>query len=147
MDSFESFLEKKKQAEKPVDWTNRKDAWLKSVGDFYNDINLWLKPFINRSLISIRSKEISVYEQYIGTYNLNQLDIIIGEDIVSLIPRGTLILGSCGRIDMKGPKGDVLIVEPKWDDWKFVKKFQNKRELMDINAESFQLAIQDIVNG
>lgn len=147
MDSFEKFLEKKNQPEKAVNWDERKNSWVKSVNSLYADINTWLNPFINRSLISVRTKDISIYEQFIGSYDLKQLDIVVGKDIISLIPRGTLILGSNGRIDMKGPKGDLFIIEPEWNKWKFVIKTNNKRELSEVNATSFQSAIQSIANG
>jgi hypothetical protein len=145
-EAFEEFLKKKKEQDRTVDWEDRKNKWTKSVTDFYNNVHKWLYPFTEKALLKIKVKEIMVSEEYIGTYKLNQLDIFLGNDIISLIPRGTLILGSYGRIDMKGPKGDRLIIEQKWGEWKFVTKV-NRRELWDVNNESFESAIQDLVNG
>ena len=144
-EAFEDFLKKKKEEDPKIDWGNRKSQWIKSVNDLYNNIRKWLYPFEIQSLLKINIREIVVSEEHIGTYKLNQLDIFLGNDVVSLVPRGTLILGSYGRIDMKGPKGDRLIIEPKWDEWKFVAKV-NRRELWDVNDESFKSAIQDLVN-
>jgi|SRR6185437_1742590 hypothetical protein len=145
-EAFEDFLKKKKEEDKKVDWEGRRNKWIKTVNDFYNNIHKWLYPFVSQSLLQIKIKEILVSEEYIGSYKLNRLDISIGNDVISLIPRGTLILGSYGRIDMKGPKGDKIIVEQKWNEWRFVTKTA-KRELWDVNEESFKAAIQDLANG
>ena len=145
-EAFSDFLKKKNEEDKKVDWEDRKTKWIKSVNDFYNNVHKWLNPFTIQSLLKTKMKEIIVSEEYIGTYNLNQLDIVIGNDIISLIPRGTLVAGGYGRIDMRGPMGEISIFQKKWGEWKFIQKL-TRSELWDANEESFKSAIQDLVNG
>ena len=47
---------------------------------------------------------------------------------------------------MKGPKGEALIVEPSWNDWKFAVRVP-RTKYWDLNEQSFKEAIQELVNG
>jgi hypothetical protein len=145
-DTFEDFLKKKNGEDKKIDWEARKMMWIKSVDDFYDEVYNWLYPFKQQSLLQIHKRGMIISEEYLGTYTVNQMDILLGNDIVSLIPRGTLILGSYGRIDMRGPKGDRLLVEQKWNEWRFSGQ-TSRRDFWDVNEESFKSAIQEVVNG
>jgi hypothetical protein len=147
VDSFEDFL-KKKSAENEkskINWDERKANWLNSIDELYKNINNWLTPFKNQKLITIKDeKEIELTEEYIGRYPVKRLDIYIGNDIISLTPKGSLIIGSYGRIDMRGPKGEIMIIEPKWNEWKFAKR-SLKLETWDINEDSFKAMLQNLV--
>lgn len=147
IDSFEEFLQKKKQEEEnnKINWDERKSTWLKSIDQLYANIKEWLKTFEEKGFIQIKdNKEISLNEEYIGQYQTRRLDIYLGNDIISLTPKGTLIIGSYGRIDMRGPKGEILIIQPDWEDWKFAKRIP-KLETWNVNSESFKKIIQDLV--
>jgi hypothetical protein len=148
LDSFGELLVKKTQEveKNKVDWEARKTTWLKSVEDFYLNINSWLADFKNAELLKIKEKEIDLNEEYIGNYKTKRLEIYLGNDIITFTPRGTLIIGSYGRIDMRGPKGEALIVEPNWDEWKFAKRTP-KMKYVDVNEQSIKEAIQEIING
>lgn len=147
VDPFKEFLQKKKkeEVENKIDWDERKSKWLKSIDGLYHTIKGWLDAFEDDELIRIRDdKEITLNEEYIGQYQTRRLDIYLGNDIISLTPRGTLIIGSNGRIDMRGPKDEILIIQPDWGDWKFAKRTP-KLETWDVNSESFKKVIQDLV--
>jgi len=145
-DSFEEFLLKKKQEEEEnkINWDERKSIWLKSIDELYANIKEWLESFEDQGFIQIKDdKEITLNEEYIGQYQTRRLNIYLGNDIISLTPKGTLIIGSKGRIDMRGPKGEVLIIQPDWNDWKFAKRTP-KLETWDVNSESLKKIIQDL---
>ena len=148
MDSFSQFLQSKQQEEKIAQSTRqeRLKNWTKSIDDFYAVIKKWLSPFHQQSLLSIEEKEISKTEEYIGQYVTKRLDIRIGNDVISLTPIGTYILGSYGRIDMRGPKAEMIIVERDWNKWEFIQRTP-KRETWQVSEESFKTAIESIING
>jgi hypothetical protein len=146
IDSFEEFLKKKNKDEKPIDWALRRKEWLNSIDEFYQNVNNWLTPFIKGSLLNIEKNDMPIYEQYIGHYYVPQLDIRIGNEIVSLTPKGTMIAGARGRIDLRGPKREIIMLEEKWNNWKFTSKY-NGDNSWNVNATSFQKAIQDVING
>lgn len=147
IDSFEAFLKSKAKEKENnnVDWESRKHKWFDSVNKLYADIDEWLKPFTAQKLLNIETgKLIKLTEEYIGTYEIPRLDIYIGNEIISLIPKGTLILGSNGRIDMIGPKAEIVLIEPEWGEWYFAKRTP-KLETWEINEESFKSFIQKLV--
>ena len=47
IDSFEGFLKKKKEEEQEnkINWEERKNKWLISINQLYDNIKTWLKPF------------------------------------------------------------------------------------------------------
>ena len=147
VDTFEEFLRKKKNDSdvNKVDWDTRKSTWLNSVNKLYDEINKWLAPFEKQGLLSIKSdKKIERYEENIGQYFTQQLDIYLGNDIVSLTPKGTLIIGSMGRIDMISRKGEIMLIEPNWNEWKFAKRTP-KLETWDVSESSFKNILQELV--
>ena len=147
LDTFEEFLKRKatEKEQKKVDWKERKQKWLNSVTKLYSDINEWLEPFKAQKLINVeKSKVIKITEEYIGTYEIPRLDIYVGNEIVSLTPKGTLILGANGRIDMIGPKAEIMLIEPEWGEWQFAKRTP-KLETWEINEKSFKSFIQKLV--
>jgi hypothetical protein len=146
IDSFEEFLKKKTEEKKQnIDWGQRKRDWIESVEKLYSDINEWLKPFIDQHLIDTKvDKIVTLTEEYIGTYEIPRLDIYIAKDIISLTPKGTLIIGSSGRIDMIGPKAEIMLIEPKFGEWLFAERTP-KLKTWELNKESFQSFIQKLV--
>ena len=147
IDSFDEFLKKKNQADENniINWDERKATWLNSINFLYNEIRNWLKPFVEKNLIKIKDdKLIDITEEYIGHYNTNRLDIYLGNDIVSLTPKGTLIMGSYGRIDMSGSRGDIMLIEPDWNKWNFAKRTP-KIETWDVTEDSFKDILQELV--
>ena len=148
IDTFEEFLKKKKLEEKSkkIDWNERRVTWLNSVDQLYLKIRTWLDPFMEQSLLDIKEKNVEINEEYIGLYTIRRLDIYLGNDLISLLPKGTLIIGSYGRVDMKGPKGEIMMVEQKWSEWKLAKRTP-KFQTWDLTAESFKEAFQEVING
>jgi hypothetical protein len=147
LDAFQEMLLNKREEQviKSIDWDGRVATWLSSINKLFEEIKTWLKPFEEDGLLKIKDdKVIRLNEEFIGSYDAKRLDIYFGNDIVSLTPMGTLILGSHGRIDMTGPKGEIMIIEPEWDDWKFVRR-TSKRETWEVNDESFKAIIQELV--
>ena len=143
--AFKIFLEQKQQSgNDKFDWTKRKNQWISSIEDLYTLVTTWLEPFKRDKLLSMKITMIDLTEDYLGNYKVPRFDIYIGNNIVSLIPRGTLIVGAYGKIDMQGPKGDIILVQPEWNQWKF---FQRKTKLVTwaVTSESFMKIIQDIV--
>jgi hypothetical protein len=127
-------------------WDIRKAIWLKSIDDFYSNINLWFDEYKNEGLLKIEDKEINLDEQFIGRYTTKLLEIYLGNDIITFTPRGTLVFGGYGRIDLKGPKGDALLIEQEWNKWKFAKRTPALKYI-DVNEESLKKVIQEIING
>ena len=146
-DSFEEFLRKRKEEETKtakVDWAARESKWLKSVDDVYSSIKTWLDPLKQEGLVDYREGSTNLSEDYIGRYEAATLEVIIGRGKITFTPRGTLIIGSYGRIDVSGPSGDLMLIEREWDSWEFARRTP-KLETWDLDENSFKVAIQSLI--
>ncbi|MFI5139340.1 MAG: hypothetical protein ACHQIM_16075 [Sphingobacteriales bacterium] len=150
-DTFEEFLKKRKgeeEEELEIDWEQKEKQWISSVTEFYRNIKKWLEPFTKEGLLVIREDSwTNIDEDSFGNYDLKKLTIIIGKkDVVTLTPRGKLVVGGYGRIDMRGPQGAISIIHKNGNNWKF-KNMVTLIEFEDANEKSFENVIQDLVNG
>ncbi len=108
----------KKRAEqqlknKGIDWNKRKDIWLESVKELYDEIEQWFPDYVKEGFMTFgRSKEKTISEKDIETYNLNVFEIDVEGDIVIFDPIGTNVLGAFGRIDvyLRGHKADQVML-------------------------------------
>jgi hypothetical protein len=110
---FEIFLDEKEREAKNVptiDWEARKQEWLKSLEKLYDDVNTWLKTYIESDKIRIEQGEVTLEEQHLAKYKAGTRTLYIGAEQVSLQPVGTLLIGARGRVDMEGPKGTVKFI-------------------------------------
>lgn len=139
---FEDFLVGKKN-QRVVNWAARKKKWNKALNELYSNIQNWIKPYSTKGLIRISKRKIILNEDYIGQYNVEQLELFLGADKISFIPRGTLIVGSFGRVDVKGPKGENLLILKKWDEWNFATRFPTIQYL-PFNQDSLFDVIKEI---
>ncbi|MEP7169420.1 MAG: hypothetical protein ABI855_08640 [Bacteroidota bacterium] len=151
--TFEDFLKKTNTESKKVDWEDQKAQWLKSLESFYNNIKGWLEPFRKKGLIEFKEKTEQLSEDNIGIYDANALDIFIGNKRIRLVPKGTMIVGSYGRIDMEGPKGRLMIIQPEWNKWVFLLVTRqllpgipiSPDQRWEVTEESFQEVIEHLV--
>lgn len=177
---FDTFVETKAREPKEsdsIDWEARKLEWLDALARFYREVELWLKDYVAADKIQMKSGELLLHEEYIGTYPAQTRVIIIGADRVVLKPIGTLLIGTRGRVDMEGPKGSVkFILTGKHSngidislsvvDRKGVRARKEKAQpeapeewvwkiatpppkirFIELNAEAFFDALMEVVNG
>lgn len=107
---FEEMLNKQSKEEKTIDWEEQKKQWLCFIDLFYNQINQWLDPYITQHKLSIATNKISLTEDYIGTYEVDQWTVSLPNQTISFKPIGTLLIGTKGRIDMEGPRGRIQFI-------------------------------------
>ena len=67
-----------------------------------------------------------------------------GNGFLYVKPVGTLVLGTYGRVDLNGTKGDRLLILETWENWKFAKRTP-KLETWDWNKENFLETIQELM--
>ena len=100
-----------------IDFEGRKSKWLELVGELYATIEKdWLKKLISRGDIQALESPLRINEQFIGAYDAVRLSLAMDGAFVELTPRGTLVAGANGRVDMSGPGGEVMLVLESPDD-------------------------------
>ena len=108
---FDDFLKSEEQKKKPaVDWEGEKRKWFEHLDKLYGDIQEWLKEYIISHKLKLEFNDIEIYEEALGTYSVKELKIFIGDKIATLTPKGTILIGTKGRVDLKGKAGNVKFI-------------------------------------
>ena len=85
------------------------------IADFTNEVERLLSEIESwvqaENLLSARSS-ISVSEEALGRYTVSKLELNTqdGKKLADLVPIGTRILGANGRIDLRGPYDNAILV-------------------------------------
>ena len=145
----EFFLKKRKQsaATAAVDWDERRDKYLTAVEDLYDEIERMLAEPIGQKSVTLQRRPKQLTENYIGTYTVDDLILVIGNEQVRFSPRGRNIAGAAGRVDVLGERGEVaLIIQPD-SRWGFVQARQPNLRVVNLDeaalAEILQLVMRD----
>lgn len=112
---FDEFVRRQQESADAVDWKKERDEWLNHLERLYKKVGSLLAKYISSGHIRIEYKPIGLNEEGIGSYNAKQMILRIGRQRVDLIPIGTLLIGSKGRVDIIGPAGkaELLLVDDK----------------------------------
>ncbi|MBN4082500.1 hypothetical protein JYT13_01690 [Mariprofundus ferrooxydans] len=138
-------------------------------------LKFFLKSHIESGKLTLTTRSICLREEYIGSYDVDALDIILGDTKITLTPIGTNLIGAKGRVDMKGPRGTVkFVLVPKDSSSPSIsiqvriqgKDMPTKEETkpiadwgwkistppprisyIELEEESFQTALMEVVNG
>jgi len=108
---FDDFLKKEEEKKKPaIDWEAEKKWWLDKLYNLYKDIQNWLKEYVENNQLSVEYSKIDIYEEALGSYTVQQMKIKIGKKTAKLIPIGTILIGTKGRVDMTGDAGTIRFI-------------------------------------
>ncbi len=144
VDTFKEFLEKKKEKNLVADPEFRKNEWIKAVKNLHKKIGNRLNDYQKKGLIKIHTRNIKRYEEDLGEYEIYQLELIFsGFEKIIFEPRGTILVESKGRIDVKGPKGEMMLILSDDDTWIWAKRTY-KLETFDFNEDTFKDVIQQL---
>jgi hypothetical protein len=109
--AFKEFIEKGIEEythKKEIDWVGRKDKYLDKVKQLYEQVRSYLKEFSD--VVQLSEEVIKVNEKYIGDYDASSLKIdVLGKQAL-LLPVGTNIVGTPGRVDLKSYWGTKRII-------------------------------------
>lgn len=180
---FDDFVKRQQQelsASQSVKKFNARDEleyWLGRLNTLYSDIQGYLDEYIKQGHVKCEIGEIELREDFSGAYRAPMMRIEIGLKKVRVVPIGTMLIGSKGRVDVVGPTGSarlalinaktrsprqmirVEIVDPtrprqpdisdrQEPEW--VWKFigpSASATFTDLSKESFLEAILDVSNG
>lgn len=99
-----------KTPQKEIDWDGRRSAWIAQVESLIDRIKQWLTPLRNEKLLDWVEGKTTLEEAFIGRYEVPWLEILIGRQRARLIPKGSLVVGSFGRVDLEGSMGKLLLI-------------------------------------
>ena len=143
------FLKKQKQSEAVagVDWDERRDKYLADVKNLYDQIEKMLVEPIGQKSVTLQRRPKQLTENYIGTYTIEDLILVIGNEQVRFSPRGRNIVGAAGRVDVVGERGEVALIVQTDSRWGFIQTRQPKLCVVNLDeatlAEILQLVMRD----
>jgi hypothetical protein len=140
--NFDEFLKTNSKKSSDLDFNIRKEKWVIELNSVYTNIRKWLSEYKNEGL-RIEEISVTIREQLLSDYKAKKMLIFIGLNHIEIKPIGTFILGSLGRLDMIGRKGEYMIILSDWGKWKLVNKIEKKSNI-DFNKENFLNTIQEI---
>ncbi len=108
-----------------IDWDDRRNKYLAAVGDLYHQVEALLAEAVAQQTVAIQQRAKELSENHIGTYKVDDLILLVGDEQVRFSPVGRNIAGASGRVDVLGERGvpEVLIVQPD-GRWSFVRSRQ-----------------------
>ena len=144
---------------RPVDrqqWLQqRREGWLGKLTELCHTIeHNWLAPMVAEGQLQTNPLKVALNEQLIGSYEAPGLLIEIGTSVVRLEPKGTMVIGAAGRVDLQGPGGLATLILNSPDfpqkpfpacqfNWQFVAR-SPRIQLIPLNADSFADALLQV---
>ena len=113
-ETFDDFVKQRTdQARQSAEVSNSKETladWLRELDALYGAMEGYLRSYTESGQIRIERRPVQLAEEYLGMYDAEALAMSIGNDEVIAQPVGTLLIGSCGRVDLSGPRKTLRMV-------------------------------------
>jgi len=84
--------------------------WRKYLAGLYDLIEGWMSDYISKKLVKLIKKQIKIYEEFSGEYDIDALELSFNGKTISFEPIATMLVGAKGRVDMIGKNGKVALV-------------------------------------
>jgi hypothetical protein len=125
------------------EWETRKEKWLRRIDELYEEVRNWLEPLKKETILDFIDSKMVLNEPPLDPYNVKVLTIVIGGQRISFVPKGTLIVGAQGRVDIQGHKGmrTIILIGDKWS---LVRRTPSLK-LLDFDQTSFQSILDDVM--
>ena len=125
------------------EWDAKKEKWLRRIDGLYEEVRNWLEPLKKETILDFIDSKMVLNEPPLDPYNVKVLTIVIGGQRISFVPKGTLIVGAQGRVDIQGHKGMRTIIL-SGDKWSLVRRTPSLK-LLDFDQTSFQSILDDVM--
>lgn len=141
-------LEKKKAqaaAGAAIDWDARRDTYLAGVDRLYQQIESAFSEAVRDKTIVVERRPKQLSENFIGTYAVNDLLLLIGDEQVRFSPRGRNIVGAEGRVDVVGERGEAILILQSDSNWAVVQSRQPKLRTAAFDESSLAEVLQQVM--
>jgi hypothetical protein len=85
------------------------DEWLGYLDALYKQITAYLQDYTKSGAAQLEYRDIQLNEDFIGSYTVRQMILKIGSATVTFTPIGTMLIGTKGRVDVRGPLGKARL--------------------------------------
>lgn len=129
MNALDRIIERQNNPEAIKEREDKIAFYKESVRKFFDKIDDWLYPYIERKELEVkRYSNRKLFEEGLGNYELDWMEIRLGNYSITLRPQGSLIVGAEGRIDMRCESNTVMFVYIDKRAWDVLELSQMVRE-------------------
>lgn len=110
---FDAFVQQQQHdAEKVAGFDPKQQLqeWYDYLDLLYKKIAGFMKQYINTNTASISYSDITLTEDFSGSYSIRRMLLKIGRSTITFTPIGTMLIGSKGRVDVQGPHGGARLI-------------------------------------
>lgn len=140
---------KKKQSDAAggIDWDARRDTYLAAVNALYAQLQTMLSDAVAKKTILLERRTKNLAENYIGTYAVDDLILLIGGEQVRFSPVGRNIAGASGRVDVVGERDSAVLVVQTDGRWGFVVTRQPTLHVVPFDESALAKILQRVMRA
>ncbi len=144
---LEKFFRKKAQRSRSVSSAKLRQRWLNAVRDLYIEIETkYLARLIKDKVVTVSRRPKTMFEESLGEYSVDDLIINVGDESAVFSPKGRLIVGAQGRVDLEGERAVVtLVLNP--GRWSIVASRTPTLRLVPLSEQSLLEAVKDVMRA
>jgi hypothetical protein len=143
----EILQKKQKESATSINWDERRDMYLEAVRQLYGRIETILAESIAKHAVSLHRRSKQLTENYIGTYTVEDLLLLVGDEQVRFSPRGRNIVGASGRVDVVGERGEAMLILQPDAQWGFVESRQPELRVAPLDETTFAEVLRIVMRG
>ncbi len=131
-----------------IDWQAKKDRWVCAVDILYQQVSKMLLNPTGAEGVSLRRIPVEVSEEFVGTYSIEALEIILGSERVEFRPKGLTVIGASGRVDVRGDRDVVTLI---WQDgetdgeWRVVAERVPKLKEIPFDRDALKIVLERVM--
>jgi hypothetical protein len=149
-DQLVEFLRSRKEhsASPEINWQSKKDAWVRSVESLYDLIREMLRDSIASKDVIVRTFDVPVTEDFIGTYSIPVLELTVGNERVEFRPKGITVIGAAGRLDIRGEVDTVTLLKDTANGdggWAIILQRVPHLRMVPLDRESLKYALERVM--
>ncbi|WPO40613.1 hypothetical protein [Tardiphaga sp. 42S5] len=113
---FDEFVRRQQEAaeaakeEPPFDAARELKVWLDRLNSLYAELSGYLADYVKQGTVSHRLQDVKLEEDFSGPYLAKTMIVQIGLKQIRIVPIGTMLIGSRGRVDIIGEAGRARLV-------------------------------------
>jgi hypothetical protein len=144
-DFFQSKKQRSDEESAATDWGKRREEWLSAIDNLYASIEGWLSESVQKGIVTLQRRQRQIEEAHLGAYWVDDLVLKVGDEKVTFSPKGTIIVGAQGRVDVRGEAGESMFVAQLGPRWSVVVSRYPTLRTEALDADSFNETMQAVM--
>ena len=110
--AFDAFVQEQQTDSEKIasfDPKQQLQEWYNYLDLLYTTITSYMERYISANTASITYDDITLTEDFSGSYSIRRMLLKIGRSTITFTPIGTMLIGSKGRVDVQGPRGGARL--------------------------------------